>query len=106
MKRRLLDFSGTVYPLSQAANVCARLFLATTSTSRKSNSRSFEYLATNESARCVAPKPMPEEVWTKLCEQYGEHQNRVLAGHALLVDLCGEEPTIESVPIDYEPREV
>jgi hypothetical protein len=54
----------------------------------------------------VGPKPMPEEVWTKLCEQYGEHQNRVLAGHALLVDLCGDEPTIESVPIDYEPPEV
>ena len=49
---------------------------------------------------------MPEEVWTKLCEQYGEHQNRVLAGHALLVDLCGDEPIIESVPIDYEPPEV
>jgi hypothetical protein len=54
----------------------------------------------------VGPKPMPEEVWTKLCEQYGEHQNRVLAGHALLVDLCGDQPIIESVPIDYDPPKV
>jgi hypothetical protein len=50
----------------------------------------------------VGRQPMPEEVWTKLCQQYGEHQNRVPAGCALLVDLCGDEPTFASVPVDYE----
>ena len=40
----------------------------------------------------VAPKPLPEEEWTKLCEKYGEHQTRVLLGDALLIDLRGKEP--------------
>jgi uncharacterized protein (DUF2126 family) len=52
----------------------------------------------------VAPKPMPEEEWTKLCEQYGQHQTRVLAGDALLIDLRGKEPTFVSVPADYKPQ--
>ena len=51
----------------------------------------------------VAPKPMPEEEWTRLCEQYGQHQTRVLAGDALLIDLRGNEPTFGSVPRDYQP---
>ena len=42
----------------------------------------------------VAPKPIPEEEWTKLCEQYGEHQTQVLLGDALLVDLRGKEPIL------------
>ena len=54
----------------------------------------------------VAPKPIPEEEWTKLCEQYGEHQTRVLVGDALLIDLRGKEPTFVSVPADYKPPEV
>ena len=54
----------------------------------------------------VGPKPVPEEEWTKLCEQYGEHQNDVLAGDALLIDLRGDEPTFVSVPRGYKPREV
>ena len=54
----------------------------------------------------VAPKPMPEEEWTKLCDQYGQHQTRVLAGDALLIDLRGNEPTFGSVPRDYQPPEV
>jgi hypothetical protein len=54
----------------------------------------------------VSPKPMPEEEWTKLCEQYGEHQTQVLAGDALLIDLRGNEPTFVSVPLDYKPPEV
>jgi hypothetical protein len=54
----------------------------------------------------VAPKPIPEEEWTKLCEQYGEHQTQVLRGDALLIDLRGKEPILVSVPIDYEPPEV
>src|SRR4029077_8233157 len=41
----------------------------------------------------VAPKPIPEEEWTKLREQYGEHQTRVFVGDALLIDLRGKEPT-------------
>ena len=53
----------------------------------------------------VAPKPIPEEVWTKLCEQYGEHQTRVLVGDALLIDLRSKEPTFVSVPADYKPPE-
>jgi hypothetical protein len=40
----------------------------------------------------VAPKPIPEEEWTRLCGQYGRHQTRVLAGDALLIDLRGNEP--------------
>ena len=48
----------------------------------------------------VAPKPLPEEEWTKLCKQYGQHQTRVLAGDALLIDLRGNEPTFGSVPRD------
>ena len=54
----------------------------------------------------VAPKPLPEEEWTKLCKQYGQHQTRVLAGDALLIDLRGNEPTFGSVPRDYQPPEV
>ena len=54
----------------------------------------------------VAPKPIPEEEWTKLCEQYGEHQTQVLLGDALLIDLRGKEPTFVSVPADYKPPEV
>jgi hypothetical protein len=54
----------------------------------------------------VAPKPMPEEEWTRLCVQYGQHQTRVLAGDALLIDLRGNEPTVVSVPLDYKPPEV
>src|SRR6476619_2177128 len=54
----------------------------------------------------VAPKPLPEEEWTKLCEQYGEHQTRVFVGDALLIDLRGKEPTFVSIPTDYEPPEV
>jgi hypothetical protein len=54
----------------------------------------------------VAPKPIPEEQWTKLCEQYGEHQTRVLVGDALLIDLRGKQPTFVSVPADYTPPEV
>jgi hypothetical protein len=54
----------------------------------------------------VAPKPIPEEEWTRLCEQYGHHQTRVLAGDALLIDLRGDEPTFGSVPLDYKPPEV
>jgi hypothetical protein len=54
----------------------------------------------------VAPKPIPEEEWTRLCEQYGQHQTRVLAGDALLIDLRGNEPTFGSVPLDYKPPEV
>jgi hypothetical protein len=54
----------------------------------------------------VGPKPMPEEEWTKLCEQYGEHQKHVPVGDALLVDLRGDKPTLVSVPADYEPAEV
>ena len=49
----------------------------------------------------VAPKPLPEEEWTKLCEQYGEHQTRVLVGDALLIDLRGKEPTFVSIPADF-----
>jgi hypothetical protein len=48
---------------------------------------------------------MPEEEWTKLCEQYGEHHNRVPAGDALLVDLRRDEPGFKSVSKDYEPLE-
>ena len=48
---------------------------------------------------------MPEEEWTKPCEQYGEHQNRVPAGDALLVDLRRDEPGFKSVSKDYEPLE-
>ena len=54
----------------------------------------------------VAPKPLPEEEWTKLCEKYGEHQTRVLVGDALLIDLRGKEPTFVSIPADYKPPEV
>ena len=54
----------------------------------------------------VAPKPMPEEEWTRLCVQYGQDQTRVLAGDALLIDLRGNEPTVVSVPLDYKPPEV
>jgi hypothetical protein len=37
-----------------------------------------------------------------LCDQFEEeHINRVLPGEALLVDLRGEKPRFESVPIDY-----
>ena len=50
----------------------------------------------------VAPKPLPEEEWTKLCEQYGEHQTRVLVGDALLIDLRGKEPTFVSIPADFK----
>ena len=54
----------------------------------------------------VAPKPIPEEEWTKLCKQYGEHQTGVLPGDALLIDLRGKEPIFVSVPPDYKPPEV
>ena len=50
----------------------------------------------------VAPKPLPEEEWTKLCEKYGEHQTRVLVGDALLIDLRGNEPKFESIPADFK----
>jgi hypothetical protein len=50
----------------------------------------------------VAPKPLPEEEWTKLCEKYGEHQTRVLVGDALLIDLRGKEPTFVSIPADFK----
>ena len=50
----------------------------------------------------VAPKPLPEEEWTKLCEQYGEHQTEVLVGDALLIDLRGKEPTFESISADFK----
>ncbi len=51
-------------------------------------------------------EPLPEEEWTKLCEQYGEHQTEVLVGDALLIDLRGNEPTFVSIPADYKPPEV
>jgi hypothetical protein len=54
----------------------------------------------------VGPKPMPEEEWTRLCEQYGEHQNHVPTGDALLVDLRGSAPIVEPVPVDFKPAEV
>ena len=54
----------------------------------------------------IAPKPIPEEEWTKLCEQYGEYQTQVPLGDALLIDLRREEPILVSVPVDYEPPEV
>src|SRR6476660_8256460 len=50
----------------------------------------------------VAPKPLPEEEWTKLCEKYGEHQTRVLVGDALLIDLRGKEPKFVSIPADFK----
>ena len=54
----------------------------------------------------VAPKPIPEEEWTKLCEQFGGYQTQVLLGDALLIDLRGKEPRFVSVPADYKPPEV
>ena len=54
----------------------------------------------------VAPKPIPEEEWTKLCEQFGGYQTQVLLGDALLIDLRGKEPKFVSVPADYKPPEV
>lgn len=54
----------------------------------------------------VGPRPMPEEEWTKLCERYGEYQNRVPPGDALLIDLRSDEPRLVSVSVDYKPQEV
>jgi hypothetical protein len=51
----------------------------------------------------VGPKPMPEEEWTQLCEQYGGEQERVPAGDALLVDLRSDEPRLMPVSVDYKP---
>ena len=51
----------------------------------------------------VGPKPMPEEEWTHLCEQYGGEQERVPAGDALLVDLRSDEPRLIPVSVDYKP---
>jgi hypothetical protein len=49
---------------------------------------------------------MPEEEWTKLCERYGEYQNRVPPGDALLIDLRSDEPRLVSVSVDHNPQEV
>ena len=51
----------------------------------------------------VGPKPMPEEEWTRLCEQYGGEQEGVPAGDALLVDLRSDEPRLIPVSVDYKP---
>jgi hypothetical protein len=42
-----------------------------------------------------------EEEFIKLCQPLVNLKTRVPAGHALLVDLCGE-PILESVPVEYE----